>query len=405
MLIQLKTDNNPVAVIKVVGVGGGGCNAVNTMIRDHNITGVEFIAVNTDKQALDRSLAEKKIQIGSELTKGLGSGGIDKIGKLSAEESVDLIHDALIGADMVFVTCGMGGGTGTGAAPVIAGIAKNLGALTVGVVTKPFQFEGKRRLATALEGIDELKQKVDTMIVVPNQRILEIIDRKVSFLDAMKQVDNVLGNGVKSISDLITKTGMINVDFADVKSVMSEAGSALMGIGSATGEDRAVVATKAAINSPLLELSITGATGVLFSVVGGNDLSMMEIDDAANIISEQVSPTANIIFGSNVDEAITDGSVSITIIATGFNSTREVIKEKQKSFTTSQSSNEYDAAKKSDDELGDVTQILSSQSKIDTPSSQRKSDTNDEHFNDNKNPLLVDGLDVPAFLRKKVNKN
>jgi cell division protein FtsZ len=318
MLIQPLLENNSIAKIKVVGVGGGGGNAINTMIKEHNITGVDFIAVNTDKQALDLSLAETKIQIGAELTKGLGSGGMASIGKQAAEESVDLIHDALQGADMVFVTCGMGGGTGTGAGPVISGVAKNLGALTVGVVTKPFLFEGKRRLASALEGIDELKSKVDTLIIVPNQRILEIIDQKVTFLEAMKQVDNVLGYGVKSISDLITKPGMINVDFADVKSVMNDAGTALMGMGSASGEDRAILATKNAINSPLLELSINGATGILFSVTGGVDLSMLEIDEAAQLISQNVDPNANIIFGATINDEITDGTILITVIATGF---------------------------------------------------------------------------------------
>lgn len=317
MLIQSLSDNN-VAKIKVVGVGGGGNNAINTMIRDHDIKGVEFIAVNTDKQALELSLAETKIQIGNELTKGLGSGGISTVGKQAAEESVDLIHDALQGADMVFVTCGMGGGTGTGASPVVAGIAKNLGALTVGVVTKPFSFEGKKRMQNALNGIDDLKTKVDTLIVVPNQRILEVIDRKVTFLEAMKQVDNVLGQGVKSISDLITKPGMINVDFADVKSVMNEAGTAIMGIGSAEGENRALEATKRAINSPLLELSIDGATGVLFCVTGGEDLSMLEIDDAAQLISDTIDPNANIIFGATINEDIKDQSVNVIVIATGF---------------------------------------------------------------------------------------
>lgn len=335
MLIQPLLDPSSVAKIIVVGVGGGGGNAVNTMIRDHNITGVQFIAINTDKQALDASLAEHKIQIGTELTKGLGSGGMASIGKQAAEESVDLIHDALQGADMVFVTCGMGGGTGTGASPVVAGIAKNLGALTVGVVTKPFLFEGKRRLASAMEGIDELKSKVDTLIVIPNQRVLEIIDRKVSFLEAMKQVDNVLGHGVKSISDLITKPGMINVDFADVKTIMSNAGSALMGMGEARGENRAVEATKRAINSPLLELSINGATGILFSVTGGADLSMLEIDEAAQIITQSAHPEANIIFGANIldEEKVEQGveitsdaddkdgnPIYVTVIATGFDS-------------------------------------------------------------------------------------
>ncbi len=317
MLVKPQSlDNN--AKIKVVGVGGGGNNALNTMISVHNITGVDFISVNTDSQALKNSLAETKIQIGSELTKGLGSGGIASIGKQAAEESVDLIHESLSGGDMVFVTAGMGGGTGTGASPVVAGIAKNLGALTVGVVTKPFTFEGKRRIQTAIEGIEDLKGKVDTLIVVPNQRLLDIIDKKISFLEAMKIVDDVLGQGVRSISDLITKSGMINVDFADVKAIMSEAGTALMGMGIATGDNRAKDAAKQAINSPLLELSIDGATGILFNITSGPDLSMIEVDEAANIISEAADPNANIIFGATIDDSIQDASIRINVLATGF---------------------------------------------------------------------------------------
>ena len=309
-------DNTP--KIKVIGVGGGGNNAVNTMISVHNISGVDFISVNTDSQALQNSLAENKIQIGSELTRGLGSGGVSVVGKQAAEESVDLIHEYLAGSDMVFITAGMGGGTGTGASPVIAGIAKNLGALTVGVVTKPFLFEGRKRSSVAMEGIDELKGKVDTLIVIPNQRLLDIIDRKITFIEAMRMVDDVLGQGVKSISDLITKPGMINVDFADVKAVMSNAGTTLMGMGIATGESRATDAARIAINSPLLELSIKGATGILFNITSSVDLSMSEFDDAAKVILDAVDPDANIIFGTTIDESIQDESIKINVLATGF---------------------------------------------------------------------------------------
>jgi len=413
MLIQSILQNNTLAKIKVVGVGGGGGNTVNSMIKSHNITGVDFIAVNTDKQALDNSLAETKIQIGIELTKGLGSGGIANIGKQAAEESVDLIHDALQGADMVFVTCGMGGGTGTGAAPVVAGIAKNLGALTVSVVTKPFLFEGKRRLASAIEGIDELKSKVDTLIIVPNQRILEIIDRKVTFLEAMAQVDSVLGFGVKSISDLITKPGMINVDFADVKSIMSEAGTALMGMGSAEGENRAVIATQNAINSPLLELSVNGATGILFSVVGGNDLSMLEIDEAAQLISQNVDTDANIIFGANINEEITDGSVSVTVIATGFD-TAAILKHDLTADRTVRVANPAAPAVGipqlfKNPSAPAVTPVSTSVS--DDPATTTSQpvipDEEEPKTQQRPNPLLQNSdyeVDIPAFLRKRQPK-
>lgn len=305
------------AKIKVVGVGGGGNNALNTMIESHNIEDVEFIAVNTDAQALTNSKADVKLRIGEQITRGLGSGGNPVIGKKAAEESVDILHENLAGADMVFVTAGMGGGTGTGAAPIIAGIAKNLGALTVGVVTKPFHFEMKRRMDLALKGIDELKDKVDTLIVVPNQRLLEIMDPKASFLDAMKKGDDVLAQAVKSISNLITVPGLINVDFADVRSVMDDGGTALMGIGYIEeGEDRAKKAAEMAIESPLLEISVDGAKGVLFNIIGGKDMGLKEINEAAEIVQNRISPDATFIFGAQIDPDKV--GVEVTVLATGF---------------------------------------------------------------------------------------
>jgi cell division protein FtsZ len=322
MLVKPSTD--AIAKIKVVGVGGGGGNAVNTMISQYNIEGVEFIAVNTDNQALKNSLAPVQLQIGEELTRGLGVGGDPTLGAQAAEESIDAVHEHLAGADMVFLTCGMGGGTGTGATPVIASISKNLGALTVAVVTKPFHFEGKKRMDAALNGIEELKENVDTLIVVPNQKLLEIIDKNISFLEAMRRVDEVLAQGVQSISGLVTQSGFINVDFADVKAVMSDSGSALMGIGNASGENRAQEASQQAINSPLLEMSIDGATGVLLNVIGGINLSMREVDEAAQMISDVVDPSANIIFGATIDEDI-DDEIRITVLATGFGANAQVI--------------------------------------------------------------------------------
>lgn len=307
------------AKIKVVGVGGGGGNALNTMINEYNIQDVEFIAINTDAQALINSKADIKLRIGEQITRGLGSGGNPIIGRKAAEESVDLIHENLAGSDMVFITAGMGGGTGTGASPVVAGIAKNLGALTVGVVTKPFHFEMKRRMDSALKGLEELREKVDTLIVVPNQRILETMDKNIPFLDAMKRADDVLAQAVKSISGLITQTGLINVDFADVRSVMDNGGTALMGIGLANGEDRAKIATEMAINSPLLEISIDGAKGVLFNVVGGRDLSMSEISQAAEMVKERINPDAVFIFGASIDPEV-DDKFEVTVLATGFES-------------------------------------------------------------------------------------
>lgn len=317
------------AIIKVAGCGGSGCNAVNRMIAA-KVKGIEFIAINTDSQALLNSQAPVKVQIGKETTSGLGAGADIEVGRKSAEENKDEIYEVLKGADMVFVTCGMGGGTGTGSAPLVAQIAKELGALTVGVVTKPFSFEGARRQKIAELGIQELKDKVDTLIVIPNDRLLQIVDKKTSLMDAFGIVDDVLRQGVQGISDLITLHGIINVDFADVRTIMHDAGSALMGIGYGTGDNRAIEAARAAIDSPLLELSIDGAKGILFNITGGPDLGMYEIDEAAKTITEAADPEANIIFGAIIDDAMA-GEVKITVIATGFDDVRtERMKAQQK---------------------------------------------------------------------------
>lgn len=304
------------AVIRVVGVGGGGSNTVQRMI-NAKMRGVEFVSINTDAQALNNNDAAIKIQIGKETTRGLGSGADPEVGRRSAEENKEEIYETLKGSDMVFVTCGMGGGTGTGASPFVAEIAKELGALTVGVVTKPFAFEGQRRRKVAELGIQDLKDKVDTLITIPNDRLLQVIDKKTSLFDAFGVVDDVLRQGVQGISDLITLPGIINLDFADVKAVMQDAGSALMGIGRATGDNRAIEAARSAIESPLLELTIDGAKGILFSIAGGTDLGMYEIDEAAKAITEAADPDANIIFGTIIDETM-QGEVKITVVATGF---------------------------------------------------------------------------------------
>jgi cell division protein FtsZ len=305
------------AVIKVVGVGGGGTNAVNRMI-DAGLSGVEFIACNTDNQALQMTDADIKLNIGSGLTKGLGAGANPQVGQGAAAESRDEIKEALKGADMVFVTAGEGGGTGTGAAPVIAEIAKNeIGALTVGVVTRPFEFEGSQRGRQAQEGIDRLREMVDTLIVIPNEKLLSIVERRTSILDAFREADNVLRQGVQGITDLITIPGLINLDFADVRTIMADAGSALMGIGSATGESRAAEAAKAAISSPLLEESVEGANGILFNITGGRDLGLFEVNEAAEIIHSAADADANIIFGAVIDEALGD-ELRVTVIGTGF---------------------------------------------------------------------------------------
>jgi cell division protein FtsZ len=307
---------NYLAVIKVVGIGGGGVNAVNRMI-EVGLKGVEFIAINTDAQALLMSDADVKLDIGRELTRGLGAGADPEVGKRASDDHREEIEEVLKGADMVFVTAGEGGGTGTGGAPVVAGIAKSLGALTIGVVTRPFSFEGKRRSTQAEAGIAELRDEVDTLIVIPNDRLLSISDRQVSVLEAFRSADQVLLSGVQGITDLITTPGLINLDFADVKSVMSGAGSALMGIGSATGEDRAATAAEAAIASPLLEASIDGAHGVLMNISGGSSLGLFEINTAAQLIADAAHQDANIIFGAVIDDALGD-EVRVTVIAAGF---------------------------------------------------------------------------------------
>lgn len=322
----IKPDIARFAKIKVVGIGGGGCNALNSMIGANQISGVDFIGVNTDAQALLSSQANIKVQIGENLTRGLGAGGNPEIGRQAAEESREKLKEYLRDTDMVFLTCGEGGGTGTGATPIIAELAKELGALTVAVVTKPFHFEGTRRMVNAEEGILNLKDKVDTLIVIPNQRLLEVIDKKMTLLEAFRVADSVLCQGVQGISDLITMPGLINVDFADVRTIMTNAGSALMGIGTGVGENRAATAARTAIGSPLLEISIEGAKGVLFNITGGPDLTMAEVDEAAKQIASAVDPDANIIFGATIDEHLVD-QVKISVIATGFDETKRRLRE------------------------------------------------------------------------------
>ena len=313
----VKPDIQLFAKIKVIGIGGGGGNAISSMMKDARIRGVDFVSINTDSQALLAHQASTKLQIGESITKGLGSGADPELGRQAAEESREKIHDLVFDTDMVFITAGMGGGTGTGASPIIAEIAKETGALTVAVVTKPFTFEGTRRQTIAEEGIDKLKDKVDTLIVIPNQRLIDAIDKKMTLLEAFRVADSVLGQGVQGISDLITVPGLINVDFADVRAIMTDAGSALMGIGTGVGEDRAIIAAKAAVASPLLEVSIEGAKGILFNITGGEDLTMAEVNDAAQIISQSSDPDANIIFGAAIDSKMAN-EVKISVIATGF---------------------------------------------------------------------------------------
>ncbi|MFR9675089.1 cell division protein FtsZ [Streptomyces sp. TR06-5] len=341
---------NYLAVIKVVGIGGGGVNAINRMI-EVGLKGVEFIAINTDAQALLMSDADVKLDVGRELTRGLGAGANPDVGRKAAEDHREEIEEVLKGADMVFVTAGEGGGTGTGGAPVVANIARSLGALTIGVVTRPFTFEGRRRANQAEDGIAGLRDEVDTLIVIPNDRLLSISDRQVSVLDAFKSADQVLLSGVQGITDLITTPGLINLDFADVKSVMSEAGSALMGIGSARGDDRAVAAAEMAISSPLLEASIDGARGVLLSISGGSDLGLFEINEAAQLVSEAAHPEANIIFGAVIDDALGD-EVRVTVIAAGFDGGQPPSKNRDK-VLGAYGSREESTSVSSPDEAGD----------------------------------------------------
>ena len=356
------------ATIKVIGVGGAGNNAVNRML-DWGIKNVDFIAVNTDRQALQKSKAKTKIQIGEKITRGLGAGADPDIGAQSAEESKTEITEVLRGADMVFVTAGMGGGTGTGAAPTVAGLAKEMGILTIGVVTKPFTFEGKKRLAQAERGIESLKGKVDTLIVIPNDKLLQIIDRKTSMSEAFMMADDVLRQGVQGISDLITVTGAINLDFADVKTIMLNTGMAHMGIGRASGENKAEDAAKQAIQSPLLETTIEGARGVIINVTGGEDLGLQEVNTAAELVQRNVDPEANIIFGTVIDENMKD-EIQITVIATGFEDQKE----------------NNNVNKRLDNMVS-----KSWDKKINPPSSQDFSSSSND-------------LDIPSFLRKNKNK-
>jgi cell division protein FtsZ len=316
-MAEVKPKIETFASIKVVGVGGGG-NAVLNRMMEANVRGVQFIAVNTDAQALHHSGADKKIHIGQTITRGLGAGMDPSVGLQAAEEGREEIHEAIKGSDLVFVTCGMGGGTGTGASPIVAELAKESGALTIAVVTKPFSFEGQQRRIIADEGMAELSERVDAAVVIPNDRLLQVIDRKTSLVDAFRVVDDVLRQGVQGITDLITEHGMVNVDFADVRAIMSDAGSALMGIGRASGENRAVEAARAAIDSPLLEVSIDGAKGILFNITGGSDLGMYEVEEAARIVTEHADQNARVIFGAVINEEQPSDEVKITVVATGF---------------------------------------------------------------------------------------
>lgn len=359
------------ATIKVIGVGGAGNNAVNRMI-DSGIRGVEFVSVNTDRQALQESKASTKIQIGEKITRGLGAGANPDIGAQSAEETKSEIAEIIRGADMVFVTAGMGGGTGTGAAPIVAGIAKEMGILTIAVVTKPFTFEGKKRLSQAERGVESLKGKVDTLVVIPNDKLLQIIDRKTSIVDAFKMADDVLRQGVQGISDLIAVPGLVNLDFADVKTIMVNTGMAHMGIGNATGENRAEDAAKQAIQSPLLETSIEGARGVIINITGGADLGLHEVNTAAELVQRSVDPEANIIFGAVIDENMGE-AISITVIATGF--------EKEQPLSTIGVSNVNNIVTKAWEKK--ISSVPSS--------SESSSNSND--------------LDIPSFLRKNKGLN
>jgi cell division protein FtsZ len=327
-VLEFEVDTNQFAQIKVVGVGGGGNNAVNRMI-EFGLKGVDFIAVNTDKQALCLSKATQKIQIGEKLTKGLGAGANPEIGQKAAEESHDEIYQALKGADMIFITAGMGGGTGTGAAPIVAQVAEELGILTVGVVTKPFLFEGRKRMQNAEQGIEILKEKVDTLITIPNDRLLQVVERRTSMLEAFKVADDVLRQGVQGISDLIAVPGLVNLDFADVRTIMNEKGLAHMGVGRSTGDNRATEAAKQAIQSPLLETTIEGARGVLLNITGGDNLGLFEVNEAAELVAQAAHPDANIIFGAVIDENL-DDEIVITVIATGFDDKPSARVEKKK---------------------------------------------------------------------------
>lgn len=391
MSAQIKPPFETFARIKVIGVGGGGCNALSRMI-EARIHGVEFIAVNTDAQALHNSNAPVRIHIGKSLTRGLGAGMNAEIGRQAAIDTKEEISAAVKGADMVFITTGLGGGTGSGAAPIIAEIAREAGALVLGVVTKPFTFEGIQRMKVAEAAWHALRERVDSLITIPNDRLLSIIDRKTPLLDSFAIVDDVLRQGVQGISDLITIPGIINLDFADVKAVMANSGSALMGIGRASGDDRAIEAAKMAINSPLLEVSIDGATGVLFNVSGGVDMAMAEINEAARIITEHISPEAKVIFGAVLDDKLKKGEIKITVVATGFNngqpSTLRPAGVSGFGSAMEQSQNLFESVKKN----SASPQPHTANSTPERPVKEFVDDSLDEQF------------DIPAFIRRKINK-
>lgn len=392
---QIKPDIETFAKIKVVGVGGGGNNAISRMV-SCKIQGIDFIAINADAQDLHQCLAPQKVLIGKNLTKGLGAGMNPDIGRQAAEENRDEIQEVLKGADLVFVTYGLGGGVGTGAGPIVAEVAKDAGALTVGVVTKPFGFEGFQRMRIAEDGLSRLREQVDTLIVIPNDKLLQIIDRNTALLDAFKTVDDVLHQGVQGISDLIISPGIVNVDFADVRAVMQEAGSALMGIGRASGEDRAIVAAKMAVNSPLLEVSIDGAKGVLFIVSGGSDLGMAEVAEAAKIITGSIDSQAKVIFGAVLDEKLKKGEVKITVIATGFNGSSKKLDEPAKSGGLffggkSEPVNKVKNNGNNHSESGSINSAANSTAKNVSFETQ-------VNELDQKN----DEWDIPAFIRKKM---
>jgi cell division protein FtsZ len=382
----VKPDSARIAKIKVIGVGGGGGNAVSSMIEGNDIGGVEFVAVNTDAQVLLDNKAPTKLQIGEKLTKGLGVGGNPEIGAQAAEESIEKIKEFLIDSDMVFVTAGMGGGTGTGASPVIAKAAKETGALTVGIVTKPFHFEGTRRSVVADDGIEKLRDEVDTLIVIPNQRLMDVIDRKMTLMEAFKVADSVLSHAVGGIADIITTPGLINVDFADVKTIMKSAGTALLGIGTGVGENRAQMAARAAISSPLLDLTMEGATGVLFNITGGNDLTMFEVDEAARIISKSADADANIIFGAVIKEDLSD-QLRITVVATGFDETKARIAQ----FSQNRPEPQLE---------GVVSEAIDKTQDEDEDHEEKHVYTDDSSDSGKKEDVFGEKFEIPAFLRK-----
>lgn len=411
-MAEIKPDIETFARIKVIGVGGAGNNAITRMI-DAKIKGVEFVAINTDAQALHHSKAGEKVHIGKNLSKGLGAGMNPEIGRQAAEENRDEIQDVLKGADMVFVCAGMGGGTGSGAAPVVAEAAKELGALTVAVVTKPFSFEGAQRRVIAEEALQNLKDRVDTLITIPNDKLLSIIDRKTTLINAFRIVDDVLRQGVQGISDLITKPGIVNVDFADVRAIMQDSGSALMGIGIASGETRAAEAAKAAINSPLLELSIDGAKGVLFNISGSSDVTMLEINEAANIITESIDPNAKVIFGAVVDDQVKKGEIHITVVATGFDAERVkenplVNRVQSKSYTTSVQTPAIQVNKQEEeDEQQSEEKITFPTKKILQPKMIIEEKIQPRPITQKTERTVVeedDELEIPAFIRRKMEK-